>query len=534
MKLLLKILSGVNAGAEALLPAGEYVLGRAEDCDFVLSDAAAAPRHAKLTVSEDAAQLAALEAPVLLQGEPVQGDGAPLEAFQVFTLGGTHCCVGPADQDWPKLSLPALVRAGGAAEAAPQGTEAAAAAGGEAEKARAGAGGGAAAAGTARSAGSGAKTTADEAAATSGARRRRVAIVLGAAVVCVALLWGLWALVKTPELPIDDGKARLAAVVERLRQQKVRCWIAAAGSDDAQEQRRRAGQQGVRVSQAADGSVRVAGVVPNDGIRAKANEALSGLSPPVSAELKTLDEVLAAARKLLAEKRLSLEVEPEGWGGVRLKGFTRDAAARDSATALLNSILPGGLDLRCSVVTWDLLGPALNAALRKQGFRALTLKPLETRVAVEGSIAFKEVEKWERLRAELDGLFCVPITLDGPAVAPPPVEPVAVAPPPEVPKTTTPPAAQEKKTTPGTTENPGVGSEVRQPRVERPPEIVKPGLPDCVKIDLAHPRRFQSSDGTWHDEGAVLDCGFVVKEVFRQGVVLTRDDELVLLALKLK
>lgn len=47
---LLRVLSGPHLGAELPLPQGNYVLGSADGCDIILSDATVLPRHARLLV----------------------------------------------------------------------------------------------------------------------------------------------------------------------------------------------------------------------------------------------------------------------------------------------------------------------------------------------------------------------------------------------------------------------------------------------------------------------------------------------------
>lgn len=100
---LLKLLSGLQTGAELLLSAGEYTLGSDESCDLVLMDAAVRSRHALLSVSgESGVSITSVgDAPITLGGRPVSGV-IPLHDFDVIGLGGVYVAVGP-DAPWPQL-----------------------------------------------------------------------------------------------------------------------------------------------------------------------------------------------------------------------------------------------------------------------------------------------------------------------------------------------------------------------------------------------------------------------------------------------
>ena len=70
---LLRIFSGVHVGAEITLAAGDWVIGRDESCDIVLSDASLAPRHAVLRVGESSVAYEKLDGDVLAAA----GDALP-------------------------------------------------------------------------------------------------------------------------------------------------------------------------------------------------------------------------------------------------------------------------------------------------------------------------------------------------------------------------------------------------------------------------------------------------------------------------
>ena len=120
MALLLKFLSGTQAGAEALLPDGNYVLGSGDAADLILADVAVRERHAILYIAGGTCEVSPEnDAEVRLDGAVIPGR-VPLSMYQVLTLGGVHIAIGP-DGAWRQMPvIPSLVQAaGGAASAVP-------------------------------------------------------------------------------------------------------------------------------------------------------------------------------------------------------------------------------------------------------------------------------------------------------------------------------------------------------------------------------------------------------------------------------
>ena len=109
-RFILKFFSGPHAGAEVLLPAGDYTLGSAESCDIVLHDAAVAPRHARLRLGATGIQLSPLEHAVALAGRPIEEETS-LAFRQIATLGTTHFAAAPEGEPWESITLPDLAPA---------------------------------------------------------------------------------------------------------------------------------------------------------------------------------------------------------------------------------------------------------------------------------------------------------------------------------------------------------------------------------------------------------------------------------------
>lgn len=90
---LLKIVKGVNSGAEIALAEGAVTFGSGESCDIVLADATLA---AEAFVLESAADAVTLR--VLPDGEP-----KILSPYVVFAVGGMEFAIGPDGETWPDL-----------------------------------------------------------------------------------------------------------------------------------------------------------------------------------------------------------------------------------------------------------------------------------------------------------------------------------------------------------------------------------------------------------------------------------------------
>lgn len=102
---LLKVFSGSHLGAEVALSDGEYLLGRDESCDIILSDQLIAEQHARLVLrGEECDCYPVGDAKVVVDGKAQPR--AQLASFQYFTLGTTHLAVGPASSAWPDTPLP--------------------------------------------------------------------------------------------------------------------------------------------------------------------------------------------------------------------------------------------------------------------------------------------------------------------------------------------------------------------------------------------------------------------------------------------
>ncbi|MDP0588348.1 MAG: type III secretion system inner membrane ring subunit SctD [Candidatus Endonucleobacter bathymodioli] len=105
----LKILSGNHNGAEIPLEAGRYTLGRADNCDLILTDTAISDIHLTIEISSVGALSVTTESksPLYLNGIP-EGDTLNFEYFDIVTSNGIHFAIGPANANWPDIEVPLL------------------------------------------------------------------------------------------------------------------------------------------------------------------------------------------------------------------------------------------------------------------------------------------------------------------------------------------------------------------------------------------------------------------------------------------
>ncbi len=101
----LRVFSGMHSGAEVRLPErGILMIGQADDCDLIISDAGIAPHHCVLTVVGDQVMLRTLEGHVDIEGSDWGRRNAVLEHFAIVCLGDVKLAVGPHwSERWQQL-----------------------------------------------------------------------------------------------------------------------------------------------------------------------------------------------------------------------------------------------------------------------------------------------------------------------------------------------------------------------------------------------------------------------------------------------
>ncbi len=94
------VVGGPDAGTVVALPRGVLTIGRARDCDLVLTDADASRVHASVTVTNAGITLRDLDSTngTRVEGHEVDADGSSIRPGQVVQIGESRLCVAGADE----------------------------------------------------------------------------------------------------------------------------------------------------------------------------------------------------------------------------------------------------------------------------------------------------------------------------------------------------------------------------------------------------------------------------------------------------
>lgn len=101
--IILKILSGIQAGVDVSLVDGTYVIGSADSADIQIFDVSLAPQHARLAVENGRISIAALSGPLQLRSGmalPPSSKAHQLRPLDVVTMGTTRIAIAPLGADW--------------------------------------------------------------------------------------------------------------------------------------------------------------------------------------------------------------------------------------------------------------------------------------------------------------------------------------------------------------------------------------------------------------------------------------------------
>jgi type III secretion system YscD/HrpQ family protein len=102
-RFILKVLTGPNAGAEAVL--GERTtIGSAESDDITIGDGALAPGHFTIEVKGGTLNLVVGDSPLTLKDESRTNGTYPVRPFDLIKFGSTCCAIGPEGTAWPAFA----------------------------------------------------------------------------------------------------------------------------------------------------------------------------------------------------------------------------------------------------------------------------------------------------------------------------------------------------------------------------------------------------------------------------------------------
>jgi type III secretion system YscD/HrpQ family protein len=326
-RFILRVLTGPNAGAEALL--GERtVVGSDESDDIMIGDGALAAGHFTIQVKVGTLILVVGDAPLTVKAE-AKGKGAyQIAPFDLIKFGSTCCAIGPEGADWPAYDpsdllppMPAAAVPAAPPEAAesPSPPEQAAAA---------------------------AETKA------APARSRRFPTRWAAAAAAIVLVVGLgvfW---------IEHQESDATTQASRQTAQEI---VAAQAA------------KGVTVrADGSDGLIAEGFVVTNEQQR-RLRQALQEAGLAVKYRVASLEQQVSAARTIVAASgaRLAVEGDPET-GKIVLDGFLPDASQVDAIVRGLRRDIAELRPLETRIVTPETVRSQVVERLRAAGLDGST------------------------------------------------------------------------------------------------------------------------------------------------------------------
>ncbi len=330
---LLRLLSGLNAGASMELAPGEWLMGSGDACDLLVTDPGISERHLALRVAEDGAvRLVPLDGEVLAESGPVPADGMALDHFAVFSAGMLSACIGPAGEPWPEVrpltSFTAAAETDGAPETAdtpPSPPETAPAAQERGNLV-----------GIANRIGNW--------------PRRRLAGVLAFLFLAVVLCIGIY----------PDGKADTEELTLMLHE---------------------AGFPGAFAEKDGD-VVRIQGLVPSNAALDSLGLYVSGVAPEAAVDVLSVEAVAQALQAKVVRADAALRVSRAG-SSLRIAGYVFDMDSLKQLFAEEEDLLRQ-VPTKVDVITWKQLAPALTRLIQSRDLKSrLRVIPGAYRIAVQ-------------------------------------------------------------------------------------------------------------------------------------------------------
>jgi type III secretion system YscD/HrpQ family protein len=313
-RLVLRILAGPNAGAEAAL-GGRTVVGSAETADITIGDAQLAPEHFTIIQEKNATSVVVGDAPITLKGEMRRNGTFPLAPFDIIKFGATACAIGPEGGTFPTLTAADLLPAPAPpADSPPAGAPPAAEEGVpklekvvptrmpvlEVKPPRRG--------------------------------RARPATIVGAALLVVAVLCGgvylLLGSERAQELVLGDDLAAAQKIVE------------------AQQ------AKGVTVRRDEQGDIAAEGFVATSDQQRRLRLAFAAANLPVKSRIVNLEQQVTAIRTIVATAGAQLTVEPDvDTGKIVISGFLPETSYFETLQRVLTRDIPDLRPIEARIVT---------------------------------------------------------------------------------------------------------------------------------------------------------------------------------------
>lgn len=390
-RLVLRVLAGPNAGAEATL-ATRTVIGSGEAADIVIGDPDVRLEHFSIELVGDQATLVVGSDAVIVKGQARTDDRLPLAPFDLVQVGSTICAIGPRQGEWPSLSLSDFVRA----QAEPVAAVSAVA--------------------------SSAPPSADPASLPLASDRRPHRRVL--AIVSLALL----TLVGTA-IAVGLHLLQPEQVLEASARQQVDAVVASLQMPT------------VSVAQEETGGIFVEGFVASNEQLALLGRTLAEVPFAVKVRVVSLEQQATAMRTIAAHTGANLAIEPNPkTGAIRVRGLLPDAGTFAALKQMFERDIANLRPIEEQIVSVDSAAAEVAALLSGAGLdRTTRVDSVDDEIRISGGvpevarltvrdIVAKAGQRWSPLVKIVDATTATPVPSPkvAPAQAPMPYEDVAM------------------------------------------------------------------------------------------------------------
>ncbi len=379
--LILKILSGPHLGAEAKLAPGEITLGSGDNCDIVLNDQTVAPQHARLSVTDTGLKLTPLDGEVMVDGKAIDSE-VDLAPFLAVSLGTTNLAVGPENQTWPKIALPAgpyaLQKNSGSAEATAPEQAGRRAQPEDRDDTRS----------------SGADPQSWAAAGLRGMLPRRwrsIAAAILLLLVIGPLLWWVQTRSYAPDKPL----------IATNEEADVKSILAQLGLD-----------QRLNVS-FQNGKVVVNGYVDTADQLRNLNDTLNKSGEPVTVSVWAMTPLVQAVQDALEAQNHDIVVTAVSDGNLRLTGIVKDRASLENHIEIIRTDVRGIRQIENRTIAHDEILRDLESMLSQEGLaNRLQLSINDKTVTVTGNLTPAEQASWKTVEKQFVEHYGNVITFD--------------------------------------------------------------------------------------------------------------------------
>ncbi len=388
-KLLLKVLNGLQSGAEVALDSGEYRIGSGPEDDLQLRDVSLKSGHARLRIGSDGPEIKAGAGDILLSngGKLEAGDDrwVRLEPLAVFVLGTTRISIGPPEANWASItddeefrrSARAGVRGGSPASMEPAGVESPAEESSALEK-RLVAMGFPAGASVLRSAGA--------------VWNRHPRIAAGASSALVALLFSFLLIG-----PYSDGAGE--TVRRDHEADRIAIERAVASLPFANK---------VRVKQEVDGQIIVRGIIRDSAERRAVIGALEATRAPFRPRLATSEAIMTETRNLLGPLASRVRFVLREDGVLALSGLIIDPALAAKTVEIVRNQVSGPTEIDTTRLKTgaDIVAEVTRMA-REEGIGTNVLFALSRADFIEatGAVPASQINAWVSVLLNYGDMF---------------------------------------------------------------------------------------------------------------------------------